>query len=185
VPTRNAAAIAGTGLEGAAHRVGRFIVARGHTDFAPRHEDGFARHLTARFGRAATARDLERTPTSPFPPRRCAACDVGRPGPAPSRISAAALERRCPDCVRALGIFVSVYGAEAGNLALRSVATAGVIVGGGIAPKILPALPNGRFVEAFGAKAPMEGFLSRVPVSVILNDRAGLLGAAVHAGLQT
>ena len=78
---------------------------------------------------------------------------------------------------------MSVYGAEAGNLALRSVATAGIFVGGGIAPRILPALQDGRFIEAFRAKAPMEAFLSRVPVSVILNDRAGLLGAAVHAGL--
>ncbi len=118
-------------------------------------------------------------------PDGCAACGVqaGRDA-APSRISTAALERRCADCVRALEIFVSVYGAEAGNLALRSVATAGVFIGGGIAPKILPALQDGRFIDAFRAKAPMEAFLSRVPVSVILNDRAGLLGAAVHAGMS-
>ena len=116
-------------------------------------------------------------------PDGCAACgaEAGQAA-APSDISAAALERRCPDCVRALELFVSVYGAEAGNLALRSVASAGVFIGGGIAPKILPALQDGRFIEAFRAKAPMEAFLSRVPVSVILNDRAGLLGAAVHAG---
>ena len=79
-------------------------------------------------------------------------------------------------------MFVSVYGAEAGNLALRSVATAGVFVGGGIAPKILPVLESGLFIEAFLAKAPMTDLLRTLPVMVILNPGAGLLGAAVKAG---
>jgi len=196
VPTGNAALIAaGTGLgEALLHYVGgRFIPSPtegGHADFAPRTADEVAllRHLTGRFGRA----DYEHVISGPglvnihrfMHPDGCAACGVeaGRDA-APSRISAAALGRHCPDCVRALEVFVSVYGAEAGNLALRSVATAGVFVGGGIAPKILPALQDGRFIDAFRAKAPMEDFLARVPVSVILNDRAGLLGAAVHAGM--
>ena len=78
-------------------------------------------------------------------------------------------------------MFVSAYGAEAGNLALRGVATAGVFVGGGIAPKILPALQDGRFIAAFRAKGPMTELVSRIPVKVILNAEAGLLGAAVHA----
>jgi glucokinase len=196
VPTGNAALIAaGTGLgEALLHYVGgRFIPSPtegGHADFAPRTTDEMAllRHLAARFGRA----DYERVISGPglsnihrfTHPDGCAACGVeAGQDAAPSRISAAALEGRCPSCVRALAIFVSVYGAEAGNLALRSAATAGVFVGGGIAPKILPALQDGRFIEAFRAKTPMEAFLSRVPVAVILNDRAGLLGAAVHAGL--
>jgi glucokinase len=195
-PTGNAALIAaGTGLgEALLHYVGgRFIPSPtegGHADFAPRTADEVAllRHLTGRFGRA----DYEHVISGPglvnvhrfTHPDGCAACGVeAGQDAAPSRISAAALGRHCPDCVRGLEVFVSVYGAEAGNLALRSVATAGVFVGGGIAPKILPALQDGRFIEAFRAKAPMETFLSRVPVSVILNDRAGLLGAAVHAGL--
>lgn len=78
-------------------------------------------------------------------------------------------------------MFVSAYGAEAGNLALRGVATAGVFVGGGIAPKILPALQDGRFIEAFRAKGSMTELVSRMPVMVILNAEAGLLGAAVYA----
>jgi glucokinase len=78
-------------------------------------------------------------------------------------------------------MFVSAYGAEAGNLALRGVATAGIFVGGGIAPKILPALKNGLFVEAFRAKGLMTELASRIPVAVILNKEAGLLGAAVFA----
>ena len=78
-------------------------------------------------------------------------------------------------------MFVSAYGAEAGNLALRTVATGGVYVGGGIAPKILPALEAGPFLDAFRAKAPMEELMASIPVSVILNDTAALLGAAVYA----
>ena len=73
------------------------------------------------------------------------------------------------------------YGAEAGNLALRSVATAGIYVGGGIAPKILPALQSGLFIEAFRDKSPLGDLLRTIPVSVILNPAAGLLGAAVCA----
>jgi len=77
---------------------------------------------------------------------------------------------------------VEAYGAEAGNLALRSVATAGVYIGGGIAPKILPALESGLFMESFRDKDPMTDLLRTMPVTVILNPAAGLLGAAVRAG---
>jgi glucokinase len=83
--------------------------------------------------------------------------------------------------VQTLRLFVTVYGAEAGNLALRSVASAGLFVGGGIAPKILPMLRGPEFMTAFLDKAPMDDLVAQVPVAVILNDRAALLGAAVHA----
>jgi glucokinase len=78
-------------------------------------------------------------------------------------------------------MFVDAYGAEAGNLGLRGVATAGVFIGGGIAPKILPALQDGRFMAAFRDKAPMADLVSAMPVHVIMNPDAGLLGAAVAA----
>jgi glucokinase len=78
-------------------------------------------------------------------------------------------------------MIVSAYGAEAGNLALRGVASAGLYVGGGIAPKILPVLTNGSFMETFRAKPPMTELLARIPVRVIINAEAGLLGAAVAA----
>jgi glucokinase len=99
----------------------------------------------------------------------------------PARITAAAAERRCERCVEAMEMFVSAYGAEAGNIALRAVATAGVYIGGGIAPKILPALQAGPFMEAFLAKSPMDELIRSIPVSVILNPDAGLLGAASYA----
>ena len=91
----------------------------------------------------------------------------------------AAMEERCASCMDAFDLFISAYGSEAGNLALRVVATAGVYVGGGIAPKILPALVRGTFLDAFRSKAPMVDLLAAVPVRVILNHQAGLIGAAV------
>lgn len=91
------------------------------------------------------------------------------------------MDRTCPSCVEALDIFVSAYGSEAGNLAIRGVATAGVYVGGGIAPKILPLMRRGDFMDAFRRKPPMEELLSRIPVKMILNRDAGMIGAAVYA----
>jgi glucokinase len=99
----------------------------------------------------------------------------------PRRITEAALAGACERCVETLNLFISAYGAEAGNVGLRVVATAGVYIGGGIAPKILPALRSGRFMEAFLAKAPLDHLVAKMPVAVILNKQSGLLGAAVHA----
>lgn len=84
-------------------------------------------------------------------------------------------------CREALRLFASLYGAAAGNLALQVLATGGVYLGGGIAPAILPALSAGEFVEAFVAKGRFREFLSRLPVRVILDDKAALLGAAQYA----
>jgi glucokinase len=76
---------------------------------------------------------------------------------------------------------VAAYGAEAGNLTLRSVATGGLFIGGGIAPKILPALIDGRFMDAFLDKNLFRQMLANVPVKIILNPDTGLLGAAIAA----
>ncbi|MGH9370798.1 MAG: glucokinase [Vicinamibacterales bacterium] len=122
------------------------------------------------------------TTSSTAPSRLCAGVgEVSEPADLPAAITSAAADGRCDDCVETLDLFVSAYGAEAGNLALRTVATAGVYIGGGIAPHVLPALRAGGFMDAFRAKAPMDDLVSRIPVAVILNSRAGLLGAAVHA----
>ena len=124
----------------------------------------------------------EREPDSTAPGGTCAG--VGRVDDAtelPAKISMSALEGKCDRCIEALDLFVAAYGAEAGNIGLRVVATAGVYIGGGIAPRILPALRSGRFMEAFRAKAPLDGLVGRMPVAVILNKQSGLLGAAVNA----
>ena len=78
-------------------------------------------------------------------------------------------------------MFVEAYGAVAGNLALIGVTTGGVYIGGGIAPRILPALKTGRLIQAFCDKPPMRELLEVMPVNVILNADAGLIGAAVYA----
>ena len=80
-----------------------------------------------------------------------------------------------------LRLYVRLYGAEAGNLALKALATGGLYIGGGIAPKILPALANGAFMEAFVDKGRHRNLLEQIPVSVILNERTALLGAARYA----
>lgn len=84
-------------------------------------------------------------------------------------------------CELALDVFVSVYGAEAGNLALKIMATGGVFVSGGIAAKILPRLTNGAFLQAFVAKGRLQPVLESIPVKIIVNDRVGLIGAARYA----
>lgn len=88
-----------------------------------------------------------------------------------------------PLCTKALDLFVSIYGAEAGNLALKGFTTGGVYVGGGIAPKILPKLSDGTFISAFSDKGRFADLLRSIEVKVALNPRAPLIGAA-HYGLM-
>lgn len=198
-PGGNAAIIAaGTGLgEALLHNVdGQFIPSAsegGHADFAARtpRELALVEHLTGIYGRVDHDRVISGpglvnifgfthgvTDTS----RACRVVGSGvDAAELPAAISACAIAGRCEQCVEALEIFVEAYGAEAGNLALRSMATAGVYLGGGIAPKVLTALEEGPFLDAFCAKAPLTDLLRTVPVSVILNPAAGLLGAAVKA----
>ena len=188
----NAALIAaGTGLgEALLHWVdGRFVPSPSegaHADYSPRTpaEVGLMQMLTSLYGRA----EWEHVLSGPglvnihrfVHPRGCPQCDQSvDPVHAPSIISRAALEGRCPQCMEALTMFVTAYGAEAGNLALRCVSTAGLYIGGGIAPKILPALQTPAFLEAFRSKAPMTALLEAIPVSVVRNEQAALLGAAV------
>ncbi|HSB80752.1 MAG TPA: glucokinase [Candidatus Methylomirabilis sp.] len=99
-------------------------------------------------------------------------------------IAETAMESKNDLCIQALDLFVSIYGAEAGNLALKVMATGGVFLGGGIAPKILPKLQDPVFLEAFGAKGRMMSLLLAMPVRVILNDKTALLGAARYAALS-
>ena len=197
----NAAIIAaGTGLgeaglywDGAQHHP--FACEGGHTDFAPRNEleIELLRYLLTRFTRVS----YERVLSGPglyniYQFLR----DTGR-GKEPvwlteelreqdpaATISQAALTDRSALCVQALDLFVSLYGAEAGNLALKVMATGGLYVGGGIAPKILQKLQDSTFVQAFITKGRMQPLLEAMPVRVILNDKTALLGAARCALLR-
>ena len=190
----NAAVIAaGTGLgQACLHRVnGRLYPVPsegGHADFAARtdREIQLVHMLRRQYGRAA----VEHVVSGPGLLNLHRFTHDGQSCPAirgldevdiPSGVSQAALSGSCQACVEALSLFVDAYGAEAGNLALRVVARSGVFVGGGIAPRILPALRDGRFIKAFSAKGPMSGLAASIPVHVILMPEAGLLGAAVFA----
>ena len=106
-----------------------------------------------------------------------------RSGSPPAVVGKFALSGDCPLCVRALDIFVSLYGAEAGNLALKVMATGGMFIGGGIAPKIIEKLKGPLFMETFTAKGRLKSLMESMPVRVILNDMTALRGAARYAAL--
>lgn len=164
----------------------------GHVDFAPR--TGIEVRLHAFLGGMYGRISVERVLSGPGlrdihrflrevegvaePPGVAAETRVENPQHAIVRNGLAGTS---PACVEAVRIFCSLYGAEAGNLALQYLATGGVYLGGGIAPAILPALREGGFLAAFHDKGRMAELLSRVPVSVILDPTAPLLGAAHYA----
>jgi glucokinase len=162
----------------------------GHSDFAPRtdREFAFALFLRERYGRA----EIEHVLSGPgllnlsnftHLDSACAAMAQGIPDTPPA-VALAALAGTCPRCVEAMDLLVAAYGATAGNLALTAVTRGGVFVGGGVAPRILPALENGKFIQAFNDKGPMRPLLETIPVHVILNPHAALLGAAVCANRE-
>jgi len=98
-------------------------------------------------------------------------------------IAKSALEGTSATCVQALDMFVSIYGAEAGNLALKMVATGGTFIGGGIAPKIIRKLSSSSFLKAFQAKGRVSALLKDIPVRVITNDKTALFGAGRVAAM--
>ena len=100
-----------------------------------------------------------------------------------AEIAARALAGSDVICIHALEMFCRIYGAEAANLALKSMSTAGVLIGGGIAPKILPFLQRGAFMEGFLHKGRFRGLLETIPVEVVLEPRAPIIGAA-HMALS-
>lgn len=100
--------------------------------------------------------------------------------PAPF-ITKSGLDRSCPVCVETLDLWTNIYGAEAGNLALKVLALGGVYVAGGIAVKILPKMKDGTFFKSFQDKWHFENMLADVPVSIVLNESAPLIGAAYEA----
>ena len=181
---------AGTGLgQALLVRVGSRSVAcaseGGHADFAPRHrrEDDLVRMLRQEYGRATVEHVLSGPGLVHLHQltHRDAPCQAaGDDSDLPAAVTAAGLERRCEQCYEALTLFVSAYGSEAANLALRALATGGLFIGGGIAPRILPALQWPGFLDAFRDKPPMSSLLADVPVHVIVRPAAGLLGAAVE-----
>lgn len=202
-PVGNQAVIAaGTGLgeagmfwDGKQYRI--FPSEGGHTDFAPRDETeiDLLRYLRARFGGHVSYERIVSGPglvnTYQF------LKDTGRGeepawlrdeivhGVPAAVISSAAMSGKCTLAELALDLWVTIYGAEAGNLALKIMATGGVYLGGGIAPKILPRLAGPLFMQAFLAKGRMQPLMEAIPVRVITNDKTALLGAGRYAAMRS
>ncbi len=104
-----------------------------------------------------------------------------REGDPAAAISRVGLAKQHPLCEAALEMFAAIYGAEAGNLALKCLAVGGVYIGGGIAPKILPALQEGALLDGFLDKGRFSGLVKEMPVRIVTNPRAPLIGAANFA----
>ncbi len=102
--------------------------------------------------------------------------------PAPI-ITQGGLDKSCATCVATLDLWVDIYGSEAGNLAIRNVARGGIFIAGGIAVKILSKLKDGRFAKAVAEKEKLGYLLSQIPIYVVMNEKAPLLGAA-HVAAQ-
>lgn len=192
---------AGTGLGegGLLWHQGKFLPVAtegGHTDFAPIDDIGIEllKYLRAKFGRVSYERVvcgqglrnvyefLRDTKRASEPSELADECKAAKDVPA--LISKYGMQAKYPICEQALDIFVTYYGAEAGNIALKFVATGGLYVGGGIAVKILDKLKQPAFLKAFNSKGRMSPLVEGMPVMVINNEYAGLLGAAKAALLN-
>jgi glucokinase len=167
----------------------------GHADFAPTNEIqmDLLRYLFGRFEHVSYERVLSgpglhniyeflRDTKRGEEPAWLA--DEIKNGDPSAAIAKAGLAGSAAIAVQALDIFVSIYGAEAGNLTLKVVATAGAFIGGGIAPKIVAKLQDGTFLKAFTAKGRFQALLSNVPVRVITNDKTALFGAGRVAAMS-
>src|SRR5581483_1249555 len=192
---------AGTGLgeAGAVWDGTRFIVFAtegGHTDFAPRNELEIELLMYVRRklgGRVSYERILSGPglftiyeflrDTGRGTEEVWLARELERGDPS-AVVSQQGLEGKSELCVQAVDLFTAIYGAEAGNLALKLMATRGIFVGGGIAPKMLAKVQSGLFMDAFADEGRFEPVVRAIPVRVLLNDQAALLGAARYAGLQ-
>lgn len=169
----------------------------GHVDFAPRNEEEFRMlvYLRERLGgRVSYERVLSgmgifniysflRDTGYAEEPAWLAEEIAG--GDKSAAVSQAGLAGKCDLAVKTLDMFVQLYGAMAGNLALLFKATGGLYVGGGIAPKIIEKLKDGTFLQNYGDKGRMSGLVNSIPVRVILDDKTALYGAARYALLQS
>jgi glucokinase len=165
----------------------------GHTDYAPRNEDeiDLLRFLKQKYnGRISQERVVSGMGLSNIYEFLREVRGIDEPAWLAQRMAAddpnaviteLAMAAKSEICERALDMFVSAYGAEAGNLALKLLSVGGVYVGGGIAPRILDKLKDGAFMKAFTGKGRLSQLLVNMPVRIILEPRAALLGAAAYA----
>ncbi len=166
----------------------------GHADFGPRdaEQDGLLAFLRAKWSTVSWERVVSGPGLVHVYEYLCESCpkkgaddrgvlDRAKSEPLARAISESALDGSSRLARAALTLFVKLYGAEASNLALKALATGGVWIGGGIAPRILPALTDGTFLSAFTANVTLGKLLAQMPVSVVLEPDASLIGAAALA----
>lgn len=169
----------------------------GHADFAPIDDLGvdLYRYLRGRYGRVSNERvvcgkglqnvyEFLRDTRRAEEPAALAE-ELKNAADAPAVISHHGMAAKYPICEQALDIFCTYYGSEAGNVTLRFIAVGGIYIGGGIAIKILPKLRDSGFLEAFRNKGRFAPLLAEVRVLVIINEHAGLIGAACAAAQRT
>jgi glucokinase len=173
--------------DGGRHHI--FAAEGGHSDFAPQGElqIELLRFLEGRFEHVSYERILSGPGLVNVYEFLCATQrGQGQPefekqlkeDEAAAAISRAALEGTDPLAEQALDLWLAIYGAEAGNLALKIMATGGIFLAGGISPKILSKLTGPTFMRSFLAKGRLRSLVEKIPVKVVTNDKAGLLGAA-------
>jgi glucokinase len=191
---RTGLGIAGLYWDGFRHHP--FACEGGHADFAPKNEREMelAQYLRKKYPHVSCERilsgpgikniydflrDSNKVEEPPWLRREMSAA----PDP-PALISRLALEGKAAICEQTLTIFVGVYGSEAGNCALNFMATGGVFIGGSIAAKIVPKMRDPVFMKSFLDKGRMQSLLGDVPVKIVMNDDAGLIGAARYTLIQ-
>ncbi len=194
ISARTGLGMAGLYWDGFRHHP--FACEGGHADFAPRDaiQTELLGYLQKKFGRISCERVLSgpgirniyeflrdtRKAEEPAWVRE----QIASAHDAPGAITQLGIEGKAAICVQAVAIFVSVFGAETGNAALRYMTTGGIFIGGAIASKVVANVKNSVFMDAFLDKGRMAGLLKEMPVKIILNDDCGLIGAARYTLVQ-
>jgi glucokinase len=173
-----------------------FACEGGHSDFAPRNalEMELLAYLQKKYGRISYERllsgpgikniyDFLRDARKADEPQWLKDQIAAAPDP-PALISQLAQEGKAAICDQTLSIFVSIYGAETGNCALNFLSTGGIFIGGSVAAKNVSRMKDPIFMESFLDKGRMESLLKEIPVTIVLNDDSGIIGAARYTLIE-
>jgi glucokinase len=194
ISARTGLGVAGLYWDGYRHHP--FGCEGGHSDFAPRNESEMAllSYLQKKYGRISCERllsgpgikniydflrDTERAEEPQVLKDQIAAAPD-----APALISKLAAQGKTPICDQTMSIFVSIYGAETGNVALNFLSTGGIYIGGSVAAKNVPKMKDPIFMKSFLDKGRMVALMKEIPVSIVLNDDAGMIGAARYTLIE-
>src|SRR5271166_5103592 len=194
ISARTGLGVAGLYWDGFRHHP--FACEGGHSDFAPRNalEMELLSYLQKRYSRISCERllsgpgikniyDFLRDTKKADEPAWLRDQIAAGPDP-PALISQLAPEGKAAICDQTMTIFVSIYGAETGNVALNFLSTGGIYIGGSVAAKNVPKMKDPVFMQSFLDKGRMVGLLKEIPVMIVLNDDAGIIGAARYTLIE-